>query len=68
MLYPNPVKDILKLSGVNAQHQLMITDIMGRVMYSGPGKEELDVSNLPSSLYLLTVTGDTKRTFRFVKQ
>jgi hypothetical protein len=67
-LYPNPVSHVLTLTGINSVSQLSIIDMMGHEVYTGVGKEEIDVSPLPAGMYLLTVTGENKKVLKFVKQ
>jgi hypothetical protein len=68
-IYPNPVHDVLKLSGVNNENQtVVITDMLGREVYNGAAKEEIEVGGLQPGMYLLVLSGNTKKTFKFVKQ
>ena len=62
-LYPNPTKGKLTVEGVTGYLQIYIHDLVGRevMTYSlTPSKKTLDVSNLPSGMYVVTVQGEDK--------
>jgi hypothetical protein len=71
LLYPNPVEDLLLISGLNGRSAIRITDILGQELQelSVTGEAvEMDLSDLHPGLYLLTIdTGTKKETRRIVK-
>jgi type IX secretion system substrate protein len=70
-IYPNPVKDILKLNlGKSMVTSFVIIEPSGKiVMQSTTAKNAIDVSSLKSGMYILSIT-TTDRTFnmKFLKQ
>lgn len=67
LVYPNPVIDILNINS-NRNLTFRIHGMDGRLLKSGEGRE-VDLSDLPSSVYLLKVRfGDKLSTFKIVKQ
>lgn len=68
-IYPNPVKDILFVSG-NQSFDYEIFTITGRSVRKGTLQEDsIDVENLESGIYLIQISGDKGiSTQRFVKQ
>lgn len=57
-IYPNPVIDILKVSGLNAASTIRIHNIHGQTLVCTSINEEageLDLTALPTGLYLITV-------------
>jgi bacillolysin len=66
-VYPNPVSNFLRLSGPGGQKQIVITDLVGREIYNGVGKDEMDVSSLAPGIYFLTIFSGSKKTFKFTK-
>ena len=69
---PNPVGDMLILSGPGSEVQVQICDTRGRVVLEKNSwftSDPLDVSRLASGIYLLRIRGNSSlRTERFVKQ
>ena len=62
-LYPNPTKGNLTIEGITGYLQIYIHDLVGRevMTYSlTPSKKTLDVSNLPSGMYVVTVQAENK--------
>jgi hypothetical protein len=55
--YPNPVKNILYLDGLNFDEdsKLIVTDITGRVMYSSEPTQSLNFQEFPSGIYHLGI-------------
>jgi Secretion system C-terminal sorting domain len=56
-IFPNPVKDKITILGAS-KDDFKITDLLGRVILRGPlsdNQTEVDVSALPSGLYLLQI-------------
>ena len=73
-MYPNPAKNVLNISG-NAglsMDSVVITDLNGRIVkqqnLGGVSSSELNVSDLTSGMYLLTISSaDGKGTSKFMK-
>ena len=62
-LYPNPTKGTLTIEGVTGYLQMHIYDLVGRevMTYSlTPSKKTIDVSDLPSGMYVVTLRGEDK--------
>ena len=62
-LYPNPTKGTLTIEGVTGFLQMYIHDLVGRevMTYSlTPSKKTIDVSDLPSGMYVVTLQGEDK--------
>ena len=62
-LYPNPTEGNLTVEGVTGHLQVYVHDLVGRevMTYSlTPSKKTLDVSNLPSGMYAITIQGEDK--------
>jgi hypothetical protein len=70
-VYPNPVKDILKISLQEALEidEIIIHNLMGQeVLIGKPVNQTLDVSSLPSGLYVLeTICGESRFVSKFIK-
>ncbi len=66
--YPNPVNDILNISGVEIE-EVLIMDLTGKVLMivaTDDIKNKINVSDLPSGMYILTVkteNGTIEETF-----
>lgn len=65
-IYPNPAKDVLyvelrpeALSSISTEYR--ITNLMGQTMMAGPLKDRIEVSNLPSGLYFITIGDQTRK-------
>lgn len=71
-LYPNPVTDMLKIGGLGAASSIRITNIHGQAIRSMDVKGEtieLNLSDLPQAMYLITLdTGEKILTRRFIKK
>ena len=62
-LYPNPTNGTLTIEGVTGYLQMYIYDLVGRevMTYSlTPSKKTIDVSDLPSGMYVITLRGKGK--------
>jgi len=62
-IYPNPVKDILRVTGAQTE-EYEVFDLMGRTVFQGFLNEGIDVSELPSGAYILRIRNESRR---FVK-
>ena len=63
IFYPNPTKGKLTVEGVTGYLQMYVHDLVGRevMTYSlTPSKKTIDVSNLLSGMYVVTVQGENK--------
>lgn len=60
-IWPNPAKDIVNVSGGQDFHTVAIFDQLGNLIIKQVFKEKsVNVSNLKSGMYILTLIGDTK--------
>lgn len=72
-IYPNPVSDILKIANANnlTYASFSIVDVLGKtvVQYKALNNDAIDVSNLNSGVYILSVNseGEAKQ-FKFQKK
>lgn len=66
MVYPNPAKNsaLLKVSGIDKEMTVMITEVMGKVLWKSAklntSQVQLPVAQLTAGVYLVTVTSGTK--------
>lgn len=69
-IFPNPVSDFIQISGINDGQIMQIYNIDGRLISSEIFNSKINVSQLPSGVYVLKIT--TRRTesheFKFVKK
>lgn len=54
-VYPNPFKDVLKISDVKGVKSISISDVSGRQVKNMTPSTELDLSSLKSGLYIVTL-------------
>jgi hypothetical protein len=69
-LFPNPVHESLQISGLGGDVSFFIYNHVGALIQKGITAGDIDVSGLPSGMYILTFTGANsgdKSVFRFVK-
>lgn len=70
-IYPNPVSDVLYIKNAKLGASYSIVDMAGRVLNNDVIKDttqQIDVSKLPSGIYLLKINDSTVTQSRFVKQ
>ncbi len=70
-LFPNPVSDVLKVQGLSSHEFILrITDFSGRELLQSENQEEIDVSQLPSGIYLAKLLVGDERIIikKFVRQ
>jgi hypothetical protein len=68
-LTPNPATNILTINGTNRITQLVIINLIGQTIYSNTPnteKAEVNVSNLPSGIYLIRINDTIIK--KFVKE
>ena len=73
IFYPNPVKDVLFISGNPKKSQenpmLTIRNVSGKIMFGGVLKQQIDLSFLPSGLYVLELSDGFESKFqKFIKE
>ena len=70
-IYPNPVSDVLNINSKAAVDNVIVYDILGKiVLQDSPGKisPSINMSSLPSGTYLVKVTIDnTSKTVKILK-
>jgi hypothetical protein len=71
-IFPNPVEDLIQIRGIDAPAMIRISTIHGQELRSIPvkgGSVELNLSDFPEGLYLLTIELESKQvTRRFIKK
>ncbi len=69
-VFPNPVKDIATISGVTDLEVVEVTNINGqRVLYSTTNLETIDMSGLPSGIYLAKIKATSgSKTVKLIKE
>ncbi len=68
-VYPNPVKDVLNVSGCGDSFSYEIVDLTGRTVARGKSVGTIAVSELSNGVYLLKLQTETQQScLRFVKQ
>ncbi|MEM8527336.1 MAG: choice-of-anchor I family protein [Bacteroidota bacterium] len=67
-IYPNPVNNILNVSGISTAAKIQILSIEGKVVLENTATTTLDVSSLQSGIYTIKILGEKNfETKRFVK-
>ncbi len=62
-VYPNPVTDVLRVSGLEGSYTVKILDVLGRVVTSGKGTTpelELNLAGKPSGMYMVRIESQGK--------
>lgn len=68
-VYPNPVSDIIFVSGAEKVLSLSVTDLNGRAVASSKASPQIDVRNLSKGVYLISITTDKGvQTMKFIKK
>lgn len=73
-VYPNPANDFISIEGLDDVQSLQIINLNGQVIISetlggNTSKAGVDIANLPSGIYVVKLTGNTKSgTATFVKR
>ncbi|MDX9747246.1 MAG: family 16 glycosylhydrolase [Paludibacter sp.] len=63
-IFPNPVSDILTVSGSSIPASLHLIDIQGRVVQTAISTRSMDVSQLAAGVYVLEVNGENGKAER----
>jgi len=66
-IFPNPVEDILYITGLEGFYTIKMVDAVGRVVVSIKGtssEQELDMSGKPAGMYLLKIESQGKSVTR----
>lgn len=66
-LYPNPANDVIRIEGLEGQHEIQVCNIYGMLVktLSIDGDGEIDVNDLAAGIYFLRVDGHA---MKFVKE
>jgi len=68
-IFPNPVSNILIIKAKEVTEQVKIYDVVGQLLLSKNNSNEIDVSNLPSGIYLLCFKNGRNIGFqKFIKE
>ncbi len=69
-IYPNPAKTELYVSiSQTIISEMLVSDILGKLVIKTQNQNHIDVSNLPHGIYLITITeGQNRYTQKFVKE
>lgn len=70
-IYPNPVKDHLRITGLPEISKVRIINRLGQIVLSlkNPASSDLDVSQLHDGFYILSVDSrGTRQNFKFLKK
>lgn len=66
-IYPNPVVDIVRVTGLEGTYTAKIMDVLGQVVVSEKGSSaelELDLSGKPAGMYLIKIEMQGKTIIR----
>jgi hypothetical protein len=70
--YPNPVKDIMYIEHAEHVRKVMISDMLGRHVFSQileKNKHEINLSVIPKGMYVVTMIGSQyPSSFTILKQ
>ncbi|PQA90342.1 hypothetical protein B0A69_20625 [Chryseobacterium shigense] len=69
-IFPNPVSDIIRISGIDNGQTIQIYNVDGRLVQSEAFDQKIDVSQLSSGVYILRVSTKNfeSHEFKFVKK
>lgn len=67
-LYPNPAKDIIRIEGLEGEHEISIYNAIGMKVKTATlqGDAEINISELPAGLYLVNM--GNQHTMKFIKE
>ena len=70
-VYPNPVKDMLEIRSIESVDKISVYDVVGKLVLSNTPtvvSQNMDMSSLPSGIYLIQITiGDASKTVKVIK-
>lgn len=68
-IYPNPFSNYISISGENNPSEYELSNLEGKVFYSGTAIHSTDFSNVSEGIYLLKITDSNNKTatFKLVK-
>ncbi len=64
--YPNPTENVISIKGLSTNDVVIIYDLMGKIMKKisvNRQQDTIDVSELQSGLYIISIVGKTKMQF-----
>ena len=64
-VYPNPARHQVHIDGLTVEDRVLVTDLLGTVVYQAKGNRVLNVDHLPSGVYLVRTNEYVRR---FVKE
>jgi hypothetical protein len=69
-IFPNPVSDVIRISGIDTGQTTQIYNLDGQLVRSEPFDQKIDVSHLSAGVYLLKITTKNfeSHEFKFVKK
>jgi hypothetical protein len=69
-IYPNPARTELYLSiSQTDKSEISVSNLLGLVLFKTQNQNLIDISNLTSGIYLITITqGQMKQTQKFIKE
>ncbi|MEI3790563.1 MULTISPECIES: T9SS type A sorting domain-containing protein [unclassified Chryseobacterium] len=69
-IFPNPVSDVIRISGIDTGQTTQIYNLDGQLVGSEPFDQKIDVSHLSAGVYLLKITTKNfeSHEFKFVKK
>jgi hypothetical protein len=67
-VFPNPVKEVLELSIPFENAKIIITDLSGKVVYSGAFKQQLNLTDLKSGNYIITIVNGEKTASKVIQK
>ncbi len=69
LVYPNPVKDIVKVKSSDTILSIELINVQGQVIYSIKDSNELNIANAAKGMYMLRITTDKgTQTKRIIKE
>ncbi|KMQ59307.1 hypothetical protein ACM46_19450 [Chryseobacterium angstadtii] len=69
-IFPNPVSDVIRISGIENGQSVQIYNVDGRLVKSDAFDSKVDVSQLPAGVYVLKISTKNfeSHEFKFVKK
>lgn len=70
VLYPNPVKDIFTLKGIDSVQRVEVIDLSGKVVKTFKIQQNYNISELNNGIYVVRVllNNQTSKTFKVIKK